>query len=91
MNRFYVVGTDTGVGKTVFSLILMQYFYSKGLNPFYFKPFQTGCASPMDPESDANYIFGLFSNAIIAAFNIFILQVQTLYNVQHLIMVLFSN
>ena len=57
MNRFYIVGTDTGVGKTVFSLILMQYFYLRGFNPFYFKPFQTGCVSPTDPEMDANFIY----------------------------------
>ncbi len=57
MNRFYVVGTDTGIGKTVFSTILMHYFYIKGLNPFYFKPFQTGCAYPLDADSDATFVY----------------------------------
>ena len=54
---FYIVGTDTGIGKTVFSLILMRYFFSKGFNPFYFKPFQTGCSSPLDIDSDARFIY----------------------------------
>ena len=56
-NLLYIVGTDTGIGKTVFSLFLMRYFYSKGFKPFYFKPFQTGCLSPIDPESDARFIY----------------------------------
>jgi dethiobiotin synthetase len=55
--RFFISGTDTGVGKTVLSLLMMRYFYHIGANPFYFKPFQTGCASPSDPESDANFIY----------------------------------
>ena len=56
-NRIFVTGTDTGIGKTVFCLILMRYLFQKGFNPFYFKPFQTGCPSPDDPESDANFIY----------------------------------
>lgn len=57
MNKLYVVGTDTGIGKTVFSTILMHYFYFRGFDPFYFKPFQTGCPFPVHPESDANFIY----------------------------------
>ncbi len=56
-NRIFVTGTDTGVGKTVFCLILMKHLFQKGFNPFYFKPFQTGCVSPNDPESDAGFIY----------------------------------
>jgi len=55
--RIFVCGTDTGVGKTVLSLLMMKYFYHIGANPFYFKPFQTGCISPLDPESDASFIY----------------------------------
>jgi dethiobiotin synthetase len=55
--RYFIVGTDTGVGKTVLSLMLMQYFYAKGRDPFYLKPFQTGCADPLDTESDARFIY----------------------------------
>ncbi len=57
MDKIYVVGTDTGVGKTVLSLLLMRFFLARGLNPFYLKPLQTGCAAPDDPESDAAFIY----------------------------------
>ena len=53
----FIVGTDTGVGKTVTSLLLMQYFYGLGKTPFYLKPFQTGCKDPYDKESDARFIY----------------------------------
>lgn len=55
--KLFVTGTDTGVGKTVLSLLLMKYFYSKKLNPFYLKPFQTGCKNPYDTDSDAQFIY----------------------------------
>ncbi|MBW2010958.1 MAG: dethiobiotin synthase [Deltaproteobacteria bacterium] len=54
---FFVAGTDTGVGKTVFSLLLMQFFYAKGYDPFYLKPLQTGCKDPYDTDSDAAFIY----------------------------------
>jgi len=53
----YVIGTDTGVGKTVLSLLLMRYFYDRGYTPFYFKPLQTGCRDPYDTDSDAKFIY----------------------------------
>ncbi|SPD73015.1 ATP-dependent dethiobiotin synthetase BioD [uncultured Desulfobacterium sp.] len=56
-DRFFITGTDTGVGKTVLSLLIMQYFYYKGLSPFYMKPFQTGCNDPYDTDSDARFIY----------------------------------
>lgn len=56
-NRYFVVGTDTGVGKTILSLLMMQFFYEKGDNPFYVKPFQTGCIDPYDRDSDAKFIY----------------------------------
>jgi len=52
-----VVGTDTGVGKTVVSLLLMQRLYAEGYDPFYLKPFQTGCADPYDVDSDAAFVY----------------------------------
>ena len=55
--RLFVTGTDTGVGKTVLSLLLMQFFYKRGQNPFYMKLIQTGCAGPRDAESDARFIY----------------------------------
>ncbi|MGD9368135.1 MAG: dethiobiotin synthase [Desulfobacteraceae bacterium] len=53
-----VTGTDTGVGKSVAALLLMQLLFAKGYAPFYVKPFQTGCADPYDPDSDAAFVYG---------------------------------
>lgn len=57
MNDLYVAGTDTGVGKTVLSLLLVQFFLKQGLRPFYLKPLQTGCITPRDEDSDAAFIY----------------------------------
>ena len=57
MDNFFIAGTDTGVGKTVLSLLVMRYFYRNGFTPFYLKPFQTGCDDPYDRESDAKFIY----------------------------------
>ncbi len=56
-DKIFVAGTDTGVGKTVLSLLLMQFFYAKGYAPFYLKPVQTGCSDPYDKDSDARFIY----------------------------------
>jgi len=53
----YVVGTDTGVGKTVLSLLLMQFFEAHGYRPFYLKPLQTGCQDAYDQDSDAAFVY----------------------------------
>jgi dethiobiotin synthetase len=53
----YVVGTDTGVGKTVLSLLLMQFFEARGYRPFYLKPLQTGCQDAYDQDSDAAFVY----------------------------------
>jgi len=55
--NFFITGTDTGIGKTVLSLLLMQYYFKKGMTPFYLKPFQTGCKDPYDTDSDAKFIY----------------------------------
>lgn len=55
--NMFVVGTDTGVGKTVLSLLIMQFFYARGYTPFYLKPAQTGCVDPYDIDSDAKFIY----------------------------------
>ena len=55
--NIFVVGTDTGIGKTVLSLLLMQFFYARGYTPFYLKPAQTGCVDPYDIDSDARFIY----------------------------------
>ena len=55
--NYFILGTDTGVGKTVLSLLFMKYFFLNGDNPFYFKPFQTGCTTPQSPDSDARFIY----------------------------------
>lgn len=55
--RYFILGTDTGVGKTVLSLLFMGYFLKQGRSPFYLKPFQTGCTGPLSPDSDARFIY----------------------------------
>lgn len=55
--RLYVAGTDTEVGKTGVSLLLMHYFLAQGHKPFYLKPFQTGVQSPRDPDGDAAFVY----------------------------------
>lgn len=57
LDRLFITGTDTGVGKTVLSLLLMDYFYSKGKEPFYIKPVQTGCTDPYSQDSDSRFIY----------------------------------
>lgn len=57
MSRYFITGTDTGVGKTVTSLCFMKYLLSKGQNPFYLKPFQTGCNHIKDRDSDPWFIY----------------------------------
>lgn len=57
MDNIYVVGTDTGVGKTVLSLLMMQFFLMCGRHPFYLKPLQTGCRDARDVDSDAAFIY----------------------------------
>ncbi len=53
----FVNGTDTGIGKSVVSLLLMQYLLSAGYEPFYLKPMQTGCSHPGAEESDAEFVY----------------------------------
>jgi dethiobiotin synthetase len=55
--NFTIVGTDTDVGKTVVSLLLMKFLCQKGYQPHYLKPIQTGCQTPNDPDSDARFIY----------------------------------
>ena len=57
VEKLFVVGTDTGVGKTVLSLLLMQFFLARGYDPFYIKPVQTGCKDANDADSDARFIY----------------------------------
>jgi dethiobiotin synthetase len=53
----FVAGTDTGVGKSMVCLLLMQGLFACGYAPFYLKPFQTGCAGPCAEGSDAKFIY----------------------------------
>jgi dethiobiotin synthetase len=53
----FVTGTDTDVGKSYVSLLLMQYYYQIGQKPFYVKPFQTGVKHVFDRYSDARVIY----------------------------------
>lgn len=53
----FVVGTDTGVGKTVVSMLLLRELFARGERPFYAKPMQTGCKTPYDTDSDAAFVY----------------------------------
>lgn len=57
MEDLFILGTDTGVGKSVLSLCLMRYLAARGYDPFYLKPVQTGCDAPGDEGSDARFIY----------------------------------
>ncbi len=47
--RFFVTGTDTGVGKTQVSASLLGLMAARGLEPFAFKPFESGMDSLAAP------------------------------------------
>ena len=53
-----VIGTDTGVGKTVVSAVLIAR-YGRGLRLGYWKPVQTGAAEERDSESVRKWTRGL--------------------------------
>jgi dethiobiotin synthetase len=52
MVRLGITGTDTGVGKTFVSTVLLRLMRARGLNVAAMKPVETGVA-PGDPKSDA--------------------------------------
>jgi dethiobiotin synthetase len=56
MSCYCVTGTDTGVGKTVASLLLMRVLFQAGVSPRYWKPLQTGCTTAYAADSDARFI-----------------------------------
>lgn len=55
--HYFVTGTDTGVGKTVVSMLLMRTLYGAGKRPFYYKPVQTGCRTAQSADSDALFVY----------------------------------
>ena len=55
--NFVIIGTDTNVGKTVVSFLLMKALFDRGHNPFYLKPYQTGCEDIYDKDCDAKFIY----------------------------------
>jgi len=44
MNGFFITGTDTGIGKTALSALLLAELRQRGINAAPMKPVQTGCA-----------------------------------------------
>jgi len=52
MIRLGITGTDTGVGKTLVSTVLLRLMRARGLRVAAMKPVETG-VSPGDPRSDA--------------------------------------
>lgn len=57
VHDLFISGTDTGVGKSVVCLLIMQRLFAKGSRPFYLKLFQTGCDHPGDARGDARFIY----------------------------------
>lgn len=53
MNGFFITGTDTNVGKTVCTALLLATLRKKGYKIFPMKPIQTGCSTT---APDLNYI-----------------------------------
>lgn len=49
----FITGTDTGVGKTVVTAALAQYFSQRGIDIGVMKPVETGLSSPTAATSDA--------------------------------------
>ncbi|MCX7991011.1 MAG: dethiobiotin synthase [Proteobacteria bacterium] len=41
--RYFVTGTDTGIGKTYTLTLMLKFFIHKGLDVFAIKPIETGC------------------------------------------------
>jgi len=50
MNGLFVTGTDTGIGKTVLSSLLLAELRRRGIHAAPMKPVQTGCVK-LDPEN----------------------------------------
>jgi dethiobiotin synthetase len=50
VNAFFVTGTDTGVGKTFVSTLLLEEYNALGFKTFAIKPIASGCVSNADGE-----------------------------------------
>jgi dethiobiotin synthetase len=61
---YFVTGTDTGVGKTTVSCLLLKYWLGQGMKTGAFKPVQTGYFSFDDPESDVSRLSEYAFNSI---------------------------
>lgn len=54
-SRFLITGTDTDVGKTIFSAALMLALEDAGLTPHYWKPVQSGITDSIDTKTVQDY------------------------------------
>lgn len=52
MNGLFITGTDTGIGKTVLSALLLAEIRRRGINAAPMKPIQTGCSGETAPDLD---------------------------------------
>ncbi len=53
--RFIITGTDTEIGKTVFSAALMKGLDTAGHKPYYWKPIQSGVSDGVDTRTVQQY------------------------------------
>ncbi|SDN71018.1 dethiobiotin synthetase [Desulfonauticus submarinus] len=65
MHKVFITGTDTGVGKTFISSLLVKKF-----NAYYFKPIQTGSREELDSKT-VQYLTGLEDKYFLSATYLF--------------------
>ena len=59
MQEIFITGTDTGVGKTVVSALLLAGLKEAGFDPIYFKPVQTGVANFLADTQEIRNLSGI--------------------------------
>lgn len=63
MNGIFITGTDTGIGKTVLTALLLAELRRRGISAAPMKPVQTGC-SPANPAPDLDYALAMARMAV---------------------------
>lgn len=56
MNKIFIIGSGTGVGKTVLALFFVRALAAAGHPAAYYKWIQTGTTGPADPDDDAGFV-----------------------------------
>jgi dethiobiotin synthetase len=64
MKRFFIIGTDTDVGKTHISCNLIKSFKKLNIRSMCFKPVSSGCIINADVSDDTAQILSAYENAL---------------------------